>query len=75
MLNHVWLSVIAWAVAHQAPLSMELSRQEYWSGLLFPTPGDLPDPGTELASLVSSHWQADSLPLATWEAKKYNTKF
>ncbi|XDA79538.1 hypothetical protein R6Z07F_009548 [Ovis aries] len=32
-------------VAHQAPLSMEFSRQEYWSGLLFPTPGDLPNPG------------------------------
>ena len=36
-----------WTVAHQAPLSMEFSRQEYWSGLLFPTPGDLPNPGTE----------------------------
>jgi len=34
-------------VAHQAPLSMEFSRQEYWSGLPFPTPGSLPDPGTE----------------------------
>ena len=32
-------------VAHQAPLSMEFSRQEYWKGLTFPTPGDLPDPG------------------------------
>ena len=38
---------------HQAPLSMEFSRQEYWSGLPFPPPGDLPDPGTELDSLVS----------------------
>ena len=34
-----------WTVAHQAPLSMEFSRQEYWSGLPFPSPGDLPDPG------------------------------
>ena len=34
-------------VAHQAPLSMEFSRQEYWSGLPFPSPGDLPDPGIE----------------------------
>ena len=36
-----------WAVVHQAPLSMEFSRQEYWGGLPFPTPGDLPDPGTK----------------------------
>ena len=39
-----------WTVAHQAPLSMEFSRQEYWSGLLRPPPGDLPDPGNELLS-------------------------
>ena len=42
-----------WTIAHQAPLSMEFSQQESWSGLLFPSPGDLPDPGTEPASLVS----------------------
>ena len=36
-----------WTVARQAPLSMGFSRQEYWSGLLFPPPGDLPDPGIE----------------------------
>ena len=42
-----------WTVAHQAPLSMEFSRQEYWSGLPFPSPGDLPDPGTEPTSPVS----------------------
>ena len=36
-----------WTVAHQAPLSMGFSRQEYWSGLPFPTPGDLPNPGME----------------------------
>ena len=39
-----------WTVAHQAPLSMGCSRQEYWSGLPFPSPGDLPDPGIEHAS-------------------------
>ena len=38
------LFVIPWAVAYQAPLSMEFSRQEYWSGLPFPSPGDLPEP-------------------------------
>ena len=45
--------VTPWTVALQAPLSMEFSRQEYWSGFPFPSPGDLPDPGTELTSLVS----------------------
>ena len=41
------LSVTLWTVAHQAPLSMGFSRQEYWSGLPFSTPGNLPDPGFE----------------------------
>ena len=41
-------------VAHQAPLSMGFSRQENWSGLIFPTPGDLPNPGIEPMSLASS---------------------
>ena len=45
-------------VAHQAPLSVEFSRQEYWSGSLCPSPGDLPDPGIEPRSLAL---QADSL--------------
>ena len=47
-----------WTVAHQTPLSIEFSRQEYWSGLLFPTPEDLPDPGIEPSSPAS---QANSL--------------
>ena len=46
----VQLFVIAWTVACQAPLSMEFSRQEYWGGLPFPTPEDLPDSGTEPVS-------------------------
>ena len=50
---HVWCSVTRWTVAHQAPLSMGFSRQEYWSGLPCPPPGDLPDPGTETVSYVS----------------------
>ena len=53
--------VTPWTVARQAPLSMGFPRQEYWSGLPFPTPGDLPDPGIEL---LSPSWQADSLPLS-----------
>ena len=48
---------------------MEFSRQEYWSGLLFPSPGDLPDPGIEPISLASLHWQGESLPLRHWEAQ------
>ena len=47
-----------WTVAHQAPLSMEFSRQEYWSGLPFPSPGDLPDPGVKPRSPA---FQVDSL--------------
>ena len=54
-------SVTLWTVAHQAPLSMGFSRQEYWSGLPFPSLGGLPDPGIELASPAL---QADSLPLS-----------
>ena len=42
-----------WTVAHQTPLSMGFSRQEYWSGVPFPSPGDLSNPGIEPASLVS----------------------
>ena len=56
--------MILWTVAHQAPLSMELSRQEYWSGLSCPPPGHLPYPGIELESSASSALQADSLPLS-----------
>ena len=42
-----------WTVAHQTPLSLGFSRQEYWSGLLCPPPGDLPDPGIKPTSLMS----------------------
>ena len=46
-LSHVWLFATRWTVAHQAPSSMGFSRQEYWSGLPFPSPRDLPDPGVK----------------------------
>ena len=62
MLRRVLLFVALWTVAHQAPLSMGFSRQEYWSGLLFP-PGNPPDPRIELASPVSPSLQEDSLLL------------
>ena len=57
-LSCVWLFVTPWAVTHQAPLSMEFPRQEYWSRLPFFSPGDLPDPGIEPRSPTL---QADSL--------------
>ena len=49
-LSHVRFFATLWTVARQAPLSMEFFRQEYWSGLPFPSPGDLPDPGIEQTS-------------------------
>ena len=52
MISHIWL-FIPWTVAHQAPLSMEVSRQEYRSGLPFPSPGDFLDSGIEVMSLAS----------------------
>ena len=51
--SHVWLFATLWTVAHQAPLSMGLSRQEYWNGLPCPPPVDLPNPGVEPISLTS----------------------
>ena len=59
LLSNVRLFVTPWAVAYQAPLSMGFSRQEYWSGLPFPSPGDLPDPGIEPGSPAL---QADTWP-------------
>ena len=62
--SYVKLFVSPGNVARQAPLSMEFSRQEYWSGLPFPPPGDLPDPRIRAASPVSPVLQVDSLPLS-----------
>ena len=52
-LSRVQLSATPWTAAHQAPLSMGFSRQEYWSGVPCPPPGDLPDLKIELVSLMS----------------------
>ena len=57
-LSHVQLFMTPWTVTHQAPLSTEFSRQEYWSGEPFPSPGNLPDPGIKPGFLVL---KADSL--------------
>ena len=56
-------TVTPWTVAPQAPLSMGFSRQEYWSELPCPSPGDFPNPGIEHASLMSPALQVCSLPL------------
>jgi len=51
--SRLWLFATLWTLAHKAPLSMEFSRQEYWSGVPYPPPGDLPDPGVEPVTLAS----------------------
>ena len=61
----VQLFVTPWTVAHQSPLSMWFSRQEYWSALPCPPWGDLPNPGIKPAILYLLYWQAGSLPLVT----------
>ena len=53
LLSRVWLSATPWIAACRAPLSLRVCRQQYWSGLLFPTPGDLPDPGVKPTASAS----------------------
>ena len=65
-LSHAQLFATLWTVAHQAPLSIGFTRQEYWSGLPSPPAEDLPNPGIEPASPLASALQADSLPLSYW---------
>ena len=59
LLSHVQFFAIPWTVAYWAPLSMEFQRQQYWSGLPFPSPGDLPNPGLKPGSPAL---QTDVLP-------------
>ena len=70
LLSCVWLFVIPSTVAYQVPPSMEFSRQEYWSGLPFPFPGDLPDPGIEPGSPAL---QADAF--TNWAAREALTSW
>ena len=71
MLNHVQLFATPWTVALQAPLSMQFSRQEYWSGLPFPPPGDLPNPGIKPVSPTSPAVAGEFFTTSsTWEARK-----
>ena len=65
-------SVTPWSVAYQSPQSMKFSRQEYWSGLPFPSSGDLPDRGIEPGSLAL---QADALPAEPQYVPKFLNKW
>ena len=68
-LSHVRLLAAPWTAAPQSPLSMEFSREEYWRELPRPPPGDLPDPGIKLASLLSPALVGGFFTIsATWEA-------
>ena len=72
LLSHICLFATPWIIACQAPLSMEFSRQEYWSGLSFPSPARLPDPWIK----PTSHALAGGFftTSATWEAHSYESK-
>ena len=61
-LSHDQVFLTSWTVAHQAPLSMEFSRQGYWRGLPFPPPWDLSNQGSNSRLLCLLHWQVNSLP-------------
>ena len=68
LLNHIQLCATLQTAAHQGPLSIEFYREEYWSGLLCPPPGILPNPGIELISLTSPVLAGRFFTTATWEA-------
>ena len=74
--SHVQLFATLWTVVLQAPLSMEFSMQEHWSRLPCPPPGNLPDPGTESASLMSLALAGGFFTTSNpWEAQKYDTYY
>ena len=67
ILSHVQLLATPWIVALESPVSLGFSRQEYWSELPFPSPGNLSDPGIEFMSPIAPALQVDSLQLSHWE--------
>ena len=76
MLSCVQLFATPWTVAHQDPLSVGFSRQEYWSGFPFPPPGALPNPGIEPASLTSPALASGFFTTrATWGARYHHYYF
>ena len=71
--SRVHLFVTPWTVAHQAPLSMGFSRQEYWRGLPFPPPGNIPNPGFEPVCTFSISCTGRQVPASTpWEALQFS---
>ena len=74
-LSSVQLPVTLWTAAHQAPLSIGFFGQEYWSGLLFPPPGDIPQPGIEPMSLVFPAFLASGFHNLVIEFQAYNFIF
>ena len=66
-LSHVWLFATPWTITHQDPLSVEFSRQEYWSGFSFPLPRDLPDPRDQIRVSCASALASGFFTSATWE--------
>ena len=74
-LSRVWLFVTIWTIVCQVPLSMGFSRQEYWNALLYPPPGDLPNPGVEPTSLTfPASAGAFFTTSAIWEDPKWSSK-
>ena len=69
--SYVWFFVTPWTVAHQAPLSIWFSREEYWSGLPCPPPGNLPDPGINSKSLMSPALPGRFFTSGTWQVHKF----
>ena len=71
LVSHVQLFVTQWTAAYHVHLFMGFSRQEYWSGLPCPLPGDLPDPGIEPASLMSPALTGEFFTTSTtWETQR-----
>ena len=74
--SHVQLFATVWTIAGQAPLSIRLSRQEHWNGLLCPPPGELPNSGIKLASFTSPTLAGMFFTTnATWEALSSNITY
>ena len=75
LLSYVWLFAAPWSVVHQVPLSRGFPKQEYWSELPFPPPGDLPDPEIESVSPALLHCQWILYHWDTWKTPLYSVQF
>ena len=75
MLSQVQVFAVPWTAASQSPPSMGFSRQGYWSRLPFPSPGDLPDPGIELTSLISPALVGEFFATSTTSEAHWDTRW